>query len=100
MSEAGENVWEELVVMRKSRYEIQSEFAKKYFGTFATGRAEGEMVGEARGEARAVLLVLEARGLTVSEEVRQRLLACKDIAQLDRWVERATTAQEVADLFR
>ena len=75
-----------------SGYEFQSDFAKTYFGR---GRDEGR----AEGEARAVLLVLKARGLAVAEEVRQRMLACKDIAQLDRWAERAATVNDAAELF-
>ena len=69
-------------------YEFQSDFAKTYFGR---ERAEGE--------ARAVLLVLKARGLAVSEDARQRMLACQDIAQLDRRVERAATVSDAAELF-
>lgn len=97
----GEAVRKALEAMMSGGYQYQSDFAKKYFGL---GRAEGAAWGEARGkavgEARAVLLVLKARGLVVSEEVQQRLLACEDIAQLDRWVERAATVREVAELFR
>ncbi len=92
----GEAVRKALEAMMKGGYEYQSDFAKTYFGQ---GRAEGEARGEAVGEARAVLLVLKARGLAASEEVRQRLLACKDIAQLDRWAERAATVSDVGELF-
>ncbi|MGE5828319.1 MAG: hypothetical protein ACM30G_08125 [Micromonosporaceae bacterium] len=45
--------------------------------------AQGEARGEARGEGRAVLTVLDARGVTVSEAVREQILACTDLAQLD-----------------
>lgn len=92
----GDAVRKALEAMMAGGYEFQSDFAKTYFGR---GRAEGRAVGEARGEARAVLLVLKARGLAVSEESQQRMLACQDIAQLDRWAERAATVTDVAELF-
>lgn len=72
----------------KGGHELQSDFAKTYFGR---GRADGEV--------RAVLLMLKARGLAVSEEARQRMVACQDIAQLDCWAERAATVSDVAELF-
>lgn len=47
--------------------------------------------GQARGKAEAVLAVLAARGLTVSEAVRSEVLACRDMAQLDGWLKAAVT---------
>jgi hypothetical protein len=54
--------------------------------------------GEARGEGRAVLTVLDARGVHVPEAIREQILACTDLARLDTWLRRAvtaTTAEEV-----
>ena len=67
-------------------YEYQSDFAKKYV---AQGRAE-----EA---ARAVLTALRVRGITVPEATRERILAEKDPARLQRWLERAILAASVAE---
>ena len=53
---------------------------------------------EARGEARAVLTVLEARGVAVPAEVRDKILACTDLAQLDSWLRRATTATYIHEV--
>lgn len=55
--------------------------------------------GEARGEARAVLAVLEARGIAVPDGVRIRITECTDLAQLDAWVRRAVTARTIDDLI-
>ena len=38
----------------------------------AKGRQDGETTGEARGQAHTILTVLQARGLSVSEEIRAR----------------------------
>ncbi|MGH3709310.1 MAG: hypothetical protein ACRDRQ_14680, partial [Pseudonocardiaceae bacterium] len=77
-------------------YEYQSDFARRYF---SQGRTEGRAEGEARGEAKAVLAFLDARGITVSDDVRARIAACTDLDQLDTWVRRAATATTSQDLF-
>ncbi len=43
-------------------------------------------------KAEAILAVMKARGLAVSEGVRTRVLACRDLGILDRWLVRAATA--------
>ncbi len=43
-------------------------------------------------KAKAVLTVLEARGLAVSEDVRRRILSCDDQPKLERWLRKAVTA--------
>jgi hypothetical protein len=62
------------------------------------GEARGEARGVARGEARAVLTVLEARGVEVSDTVREEILACSDLTQLDNWLRRALTASSCEDV--
>jgi hypothetical protein len=62
--------------------------------------ARGQAKGRAEGEASAVLTVLDARGVDVPEAIRDRILACADLDQLDTWLRRAvtaTTADEVID---
>jgi len=66
-------------------YEYQSDFAKRYV---AQGRAE-----EA---AHAVLTVLQARGLAVSDAARERILSQKDTERLERWLEKAVVAPSLA----
>lgn len=86
----------EALMQSPERREFQSEFARKYV---AVGRAEGEAKGEAKGEARAVLAVLEARGLAASSEQRERIMACTELAVLEGWIRRAVTVAAVEDLF-
>ncbi len=66
---------------------------------FARGYARGYARGFARGEAQMILLVLAARGVTVPAEIRDEVLACTDIAQLDAWGGKAATAQSVEEVF-
>jgi hypothetical protein len=60
---------------------------------------EGIAEGEARGKAEAVLKLLDARGLSLSQEQRQQVTSCTDTAQLDLWFERAITVTTVAEVF-
>jgi hypothetical protein len=55
--------------------------------------------GEAKGEARSIVRVLERRGLSVSPEQRECILACADIAILERWLDAAVTASSTEELF-
>jgi hypothetical protein len=66
----------------------------------AQGEAQGEARGEARGEAKAVLTVLDARGVAVPDDVREQILACTDLDQLDTWLRRAGTATTADDVLR
>ena len=74
---------EELMASRT--YEYQSDFARRYFG---------------QGKAEAILKVLATRGLDVPTDVRERVLACKDLALLDTWLTRAVTATSVSEVLR
>jgi hypothetical protein len=101
LNEAARNALEALM----KGYEYQSDFAKKYV---AQGRAEGLTEGLNRGlteglnkgrtdeAARNLLTVLRARGLTVSDAVRERILAQRDPERLERWLEKAAVAASVA----
>ena len=73
------------------------------------GRSAGLQEGEERGKAEGlaglrdgILMVLRSRGVPIPAEVEGRIRACKDIAVLSAWLQRAVTlshAEEVASLF-
>jgi hypothetical protein len=48
--------------------------------------------GLVEGKASAILAVLAARGLKVRDDVRARILGCRDTAVLDRWLAKAAVA--------
>ncbi len=61
-------------------------------------KAAAKAEGEARGVARSILKILEARGIAVSSGQREEILSCIDLERLDRWLLRAgvaTSADEV-----
>jgi hypothetical protein len=63
------------------------------------GEAKGRVEGEAKGRVEALLAILGARHLALSDEQRARIEACSNVAQLDRWIVRAVTAASADDLL-
>jgi hypothetical protein len=80
-------------ILASSTWLASSPFAREHF-------SRGVAEGEAKGEAKAILLMLSARGVEVSEEARARISGCDDLDQLEAWVRRAATAGSIDDLFR
>ena len=69
-------------------YEFQGKTARESF-----------LRGRASEKAAAVLEVLEARGLTVTDAQRERILGCSDLEILSRWHRRAVTAGSTDAVF-
>ncbi|RMB87908.1 hypothetical protein [Streptomyces shenzhenensis] len=65
----------------------------------AAGLAEGQAAGLAEGQAKGVLRILEVRGIPLSDEVREHITGCTDLARLDDWLDRAGTVERAEDLF-
>jgi hypothetical protein len=53
----------------------------------------------ALGEAQALLEVLDARGLSLTAEQRERVRSCIDFDTLKGWLRRAVTAASTDELF-
>jgi hypothetical protein len=60
---------------------------------------KGVEKGVAQARAQAVIAVLEERGIAVSDEQRARIMACSDLAMLDRWLRKAATAARADEIF-
>jgi hypothetical protein len=54
--------------------------------------------GETKGKAEAILEVLAARGIPVSEAQRREIQGCNDLARLNRWLRRAALASSAGDV--
>ncbi|MFI1091214.1 hypothetical protein [Streptomyces sp. NPDC020917] len=67
--------------------------------SFLEGKAEGQVEGQAAGLAQAVLQMLAHRGITVSDETRERITGCHDIDTLNRWVDEAFTVTGAEELL-
>ncbi|MCD0448516.1 hypothetical protein LO762_04800 [Actinocorallia sp. API 0066] len=55
--------------------------------------------GFSKGQAEAVLLVLEGRGIEVPEDVRARILAVSEPEIVRPWVRRAGTVASAEEIF-
>ncbi|KAF3466967.1 hypothetical protein [Streptomyces sp. Tu 3180] len=55
--------------------------------------------GRAQARRESVLLLLEHRGVHVSEEERERINGCRDLGTLGVWFTRAVTATSAADVL-
>jgi hypothetical protein len=75
-------------IMRSGTYEYQSDIARNFV-------AEGKLLAK----AQAVVAVLQARGIALTEALRQRILDCKDMAILDQWLMRAAVANDASEVF-
>jgi hypothetical protein len=94
MSEAARRALEAL--MKSGNYEYQTDFVRKWVAQIEEGREQGRQ----EGEQQALLEVLDARGLTVDAEARQKILDCMDPAQLKRWLRKAVEVKAVQELFQ
>jgi len=81
-----------IMAMHKGWEELRTE-------SIAAGRAEGIAAGRAEGQAEAVLTVLHARGIAISDADRVRILGEQDVERLKRWVEKAIVASSIEDLI-
>ncbi|WP_369030588.1 hypothetical protein [Streptomyces adonidis] len=61
--------------------------------------ATGYAVGLAEGKAEVILTVLEVRRLPVSDDLRERVTTCTDLARLDDWLNRVRTVERAEELF-
>jgi predicted transposase/invertase (TIGR01784 family) len=68
-------------------------------GALSLARREGRDEGEVAAQARAVLTVLRVRGIAVPDAARERILAEKAPARLERWLEKAAVAASVAEVI-
>ena len=63
------------------------------------GEAKGLAEGEAKGLAKALLRLLDAKGVPMDDGARQRIQDCRDVATLERWLDRAVSATQISDVL-
>jgi hypothetical protein len=80
------------VIMAKQAFAYQSELRTEWMD-------EGRTEGRTEGEAIALIRVMQARGVELSEQARARIRGCRDQAQLLEWLDRAATAASEAELL-
>jgi hypothetical protein len=60
---------------------------------------QAEARGRAAGEGEMLLHILQTRGFTVPESIRERVNSCADTAQLQAWADLALTARSLGEIF-
>ena len=68
-------------------------------GALSLARKQGRDEGEAAARARDVLTILRVRGIAVPDAVSERILAEKDPALLERWLEKAAVASSATKVI-
>ncbi|MFO0590779.1 MAG: Rpn family recombination-promoting nuclease/putative transposase [Polyangiaceae bacterium] len=63
------------------------------------GHQQGKLEGELIAKRDSVLRLLTRRGVALADEDRARILACTDVATLDRWFDNSLGAKTAADVF-
>lgn len=92
-----------LEAMMAAGDQYQSDFAKKYFDHDIQTRLQewqdGWQQGRREGLTEGLMVVLAARGISLTDVQRARLDACKDPEQLLAWIGCAATATHADDVF-
>ncbi|WP_157232189.1 hypothetical protein [Hyalangium minutum] len=63
------------------------------------GHSQGLIEGEAKGLSKALLRLLDAKGLRMDDASRQLIQRCKDVPTLERWLERALGATRLSEVL-
>ncbi len=77
----------------------EEEIVAMVQGTFTEARKWGRDEGRIEEAARNLLTVLRVRGIAVQDAARERILAEKDPACLERWHERAILAASIDEVL-
>ena len=85
-----------LQTMDPSKYEYQSDFAKRYF---SEGREKGRVEGRAEGTATVLSKQLALRFGALDPATAERLRAAS-ATELERWAEHILTASSLEEVFR
>lgn len=75
-------------LMQQETYPYQSKL-------LADLKAEGKVEGKVEGESNALLIIIESRGLPVTEDQRRRIESCQDLNELNSWLKLAAIAPTV-----
>jgi hypothetical protein len=62
-------------------------------------RDQAKAEGKAEGEAKALMMILKHRGMTITDEQQRQIIACSDAATVERWLDRALFVASVDELL-
>lgn len=88
-----------LVEAAKADDAIATALLAKNNPVLASALVEQRSEGKIEGKIETLLRILEVRGVTLSGEERERVVATRDAAQVDAWLDRAVVCRDAAELF-
>jgi hypothetical protein len=83
----------------RKAFQMHSQGAQLFDEALQKSFETGRSVGRAAEKAADVLDFLDARGIAVTSEQRERILGCTDLQLLGTWVRRAATVTNADELF-
>jgi hypothetical protein len=83
------------LILQAVSKETKAEFMTIEKDLIAKGRAEGEVIGE----AKSLLRLLENRAIAISAAMRERVLSTRDESLLLRWFDRAVSMATADEVF-
>ncbi len=78
--------------MQIEDYEFRSDIALR-------GKAKGLAEGQAKGLATALLKIVTARGLQITQDQQAQILGCTNLDTLDTWLDRILQGADVNELL-
>jgi hypothetical protein len=91
--------WQRALTRRSQRTAEEEEFVMAMHKGWEELRTESIAAGVVAAQADAVLTVLRARGIAVSDAVQARISSEKNLRRLKRWLEKAAAATSIADVI-
>jgi len=95
--DGGQKEWDLVRIFRSAGFHDGE--AKGFHDGEAKGFHDGELKGELEARRAGVLRGVKRRGLVLTEEQQQRILACDDPAMLERWFDKVFDAKTADELF-
>jgi hypothetical protein len=87
--------FQRMLGQHESRTSDEQEFLMAMQQTWEDARTEGLIAAQ----VKALLTVLRARGIAVPDAAQRRIQAERDLARLERWIERASVASSIAEVI-
>jgi hypothetical protein len=79
---------------------VQEGLDKGMAQGMAKGMAKGMAQGAIKAKAEDILKIIDARGIDVTADQRERIASCTDIDQLDEWFDSALIAGTAAEILK
>ncbi len=78
---------------------MTTTFKDEFIDRIKAEEGRGKAEGKAESTAAMLLRLLAVQGLKVPAPVRDRVLSCTDLGQLEAWADKAMTASTLRDVF-